>query len=186
LTLSATGSPDVRPDEPDNGDRSTLLLWLLLPAGWFVAALLSSLPGGRLVGSDGIEVLSWRDMLPDQLVAWGWWALLLPAIGWTVVRIHGLPVRWPGRALLHALAGALFIAAYYYVAERTGEIGIRRSLGAKDASIVLLLARACWSRSSSGSRHGTRWRSALPRRSCCWWRWRPHCCQRAVPRTSIR
>jgi two-component system, LytTR family, sensor kinase len=109
--------PEAPPPAP--GPSRRWLPWVGVPLAWLVVALVWSSRGGRAIGLDGeVTVIPWQDTVVDNLVAFGWWAVLTPPVVFVVRRLDDgrrpLALRVAGQIL----AAGVFILAYF--ALRTG------------------------------------------------------------------
>jgi signal transduction histidine kinase len=104
---------DTAVEPPPRGRLGPRAPWLLLPVVWLVAALVSTAPGGRLIDHGRITVQPWTSLFREQLVAFGWWAVLSPLVILAVRRIERWRAGIVPRLAAHAGAALAFIALYF-------------------------------------------------------------------------
>jgi two-component system LytT family sensor kinase len=97
----------------DDTRRAGALRRLVIPLVWLLASVVSSARGGFEIGLHGtIRRIAWTTLFREQLFAYGWWALLSPAIVWSVRRIAAIP-SLAARVIVHTACAATFVLIDY-------------------------------------------------------------------------
>jgi two-component system LytT family sensor kinase len=86
--------------------------WLAVIAVCILASVMTSARGGIMIGKDGsITRIAIAQLFVQSLIAYGWWALLSPAIATVVRRIAAAHVHAAARAAMHMASAAAFVLA---------------------------------------------------------------------------
>lgn len=94
--------------------RSRWIVVVLVLLGWMFAALIASArPGVEILNGGRVRQIPVTSAFVDNLINYGWWALLAPLIIYVVSRIATSPLTLPAQAILQLAAAAFFIPLYF-------------------------------------------------------------------------
>ncbi|MEO7456540.1 MAG: histidine kinase [Gemmatimonadaceae bacterium] len=103
-----------RPETDSASGRSLgrAAAWMLVPAGWLLAALVSSSQGGMRISEGRAIPMPWLEIFTDALYDYAWWAAFTPVIILAVRRIES-PRPTTRRIAGHVLLGTAVIASHF-------------------------------------------------------------------------
>lgn len=104
----------MRTSEVVSTTRSRSIVAVLILLGWLFAALIASArPGVEILNGGAVRQIPVTSAFIDNLINYGWWAVLAPLIIYVVSRIATSQMTLPVQAVFQLVAGAVFIAVFF-------------------------------------------------------------------------